>query len=66
MANMDNSLGKINYEAFVRWLADFHAELAEDFPATMPWERINPYVQCAFQAGAEGVLVAAASGKVEG
>lgn len=53
---MDNAIGRINYEAFVRWLADFHEQLSADFPATMPWVRVSPYVQCAFQAGAEAVL----------
>lgn len=55
---MDNKLGRINYEGFIRWLAEFHQELTADFPATVPWERLSPYVQCAFQAGAEGVLAA--------
>lgn len=52
---MDNALGRVNYAAFISWLAEFHQGM-EGFLESLPWEKLNPYAQCAFQAGAEAVL----------
>ncbi len=48
-------LGRINYEAWLAWLVEFHDEMTQADAVSLRWERLSEYMKCAWQAGAEEV-----------